>query len=172
MDFLTQPELNIALEGKNKEMSNKDWDKINRQAWGTVHLYLAKDQRHFVIRETKANELCKKLEDKYMTKSMGNHLYLKKNRFHFQCHAGISMYKHLNDYNKILVDLQNLEINIICGVKALLLLNSLSDNDHLIATLLYGKRESYCESIFYFFFYLVFYPIISYIMKYTCNDMF
>lgn len=60
MDFLTQLELNIALEGKNKEMSNKDWDKINRQAWGTVHLYLAKDQRHFVIRETKASELCKK----------------------------------------------------------------------------------------------------------------
>ena len=115
---------------------------------------------------------CARNEDKYMTKSMGNHLYLKKNLFHFQCHTGISTNQHLNDYNKIFVALQNLEINIICGVKALLLLKSLSDNDHLIATLLYGKRESYCESIFYFFFYLVFYHIVSYIMKYTCKDMF
>ena len=107
-----------------------------------------------------------------MTKSVEKRLYLKKMLFHFQYHASISMSEHFNDYNKILVDLQNLEINIICGVKALLLLKSLSDNDHLIATLLYGKRESYCESIFYFFFYLVFYPIVSYIMKYTCKDTF
>uniref|UniRef100_A0A2N9IA27 Retrotransposon Copia-like N-terminal domain-containing protein n=1 Tax=Fagus sylvatica TaxID=28930 RepID=A0A2N9IA27_FAGSY len=84
MDVLVQQELDIALEDKPEEMSTKDWEKINRQACGTIRLCLAKDQKYFVMRETKAKELWKKLENKYMTKSMENRLYLKKNLFCFQ----------------------------------------------------------------------------------------
>ena len=52
------------------------------------------------------------------------------------------MSKHLNDYNKILANLQNLEVEIKDMDKALLLLNSLPDTyDHLIITLLYRKNE-------------------------------
>ena len=52
------------------------------------------------------------------------------------------MSEHLNDYNKILANLQNLEVDISSEYKALLLLNSLPDTyDHLITTLLYGKDE-------------------------------
>ena len=52
------------------------------------------------------------------------------------------MFEHFNGYNKILTDLQNLEVEIKEKDKALLLLNSLPDTyDHLIATLLYGKNE-------------------------------
>ena len=73
---------------------------------------------------------------------MENHLYLKKKLFHFQYHASISMFEHLNDYNKILADLQNLEVEIKDEDKALLLLNSLPDTyDHLITTLLYGRMK-------------------------------
>ena len=32
-------------------MSNKDWEKINRQACGTIRLCLAKNQKYFVLRE-------------------------------------------------------------------------------------------------------------------------
>ena len=88
----------------------------------------------FELSETKAKELWKKLEDKYMTKSVKNHLYLKKKLFHFQYRAGISMSKYLNDYNKILADLQNLAVDISSEDKALLLLNSLPNNyDHLLS---------------------------------------
>ena len=52
------------------------------------------------------------------------------------------MSEHLNDYNKILDDLQNLEVEIKDEDKALLLLNSLPDTyDYLITTLLYRKNE-------------------------------
>ena len=68
-------------------------------------LCLAKNQKYFVMRETKAKEFRKKLEDKYMTKSVENRLYLKKKLFRFQYRVGISMSKHFNDYNKILADL-------------------------------------------------------------------
>ena len=48
----------------------------------------------------------------------------------------------MNDYSKILADLQNLDVEILDEDKALLLLNYLPDTyDHLITTLLYGKNE-------------------------------
>ena len=75
-------------------------------------LCLAKNQKYFVMRETKAKEFRKKLEDKYMTKSVENRLYLKKKLFRFQYRAGISMSKHFNDYNKILADLQTSDVYI------------------------------------------------------------
>ena len=94
------------------------------------------------MRETKAKELWKMVKDKYMTKNVENRLYLKKKLFCLQYCAGISMFKHLNDYNKIIADLQNLEVEIKDEDKALLLLNSLLDTyDHLITTLLYWKNE-------------------------------
>ena len=130
------------MEDKPEEMLDKDWDKINRQACGTIRLCLAKDQKYFVMRKMKAKDLWKMLEDKYMTKSVENRLYLKKKLFRFQYRVGISMSEHLNDYNKILADLQNLEVEIKDEDKALLLLNSLRDTyDHLITTLLYGNNE-------------------------------
>ncbi|XP_058192579.1 uncharacterized protein LOC131309885 isoform X3 [Rhododendron vialii] len=52
------------------------------------------------------------------------------------------MIEHLNDYNKILADLQKLEVEILDEDKVLLLLNSLPNAyDHLITTLLYEKDE-------------------------------
>ena len=48
----------------------------------------------------------------------------------------------LNDYNKILADLQNLDIKILDEDKALLLLNRLPNTyDHLITMLVYRKDE-------------------------------
>ena len=52
------------------------------------------------------------------------------------------MHEHLNAFNKILADLQNLDVEIDDEDKALLLLNSLPDTyEHLTTTLLYGKDE-------------------------------
>ena len=67
-----------CLEDKLEEMLDKDWDKINRQACGTIRLCLAKDQKYFVMREMKAKEFWKMLKDKYMTKSVEIRLYLMK----------------------------------------------------------------------------------------------
>ena len=43
MDVLVQQELDITLEDKPEGMPNKDWEKISRQACGTICLCLAKD---------------------------------------------------------------------------------------------------------------------------------
>ncbi|GFZ19218.1 hypothetical protein Acr_27g0009570 [Actinidia rufa] len=141
LDVLIQQDLDITLEAKPDDISEKDWAKLNRQACGTIRLCLAKDQKYFVMKETSAKELWDKLENKYMTKSVENRLYLKKKLFRFQYKQGTSMNEHLNSFNKILADLQNLDVEIDDEDKALLLLNSLPETyEHLTTTLLYENR--------------------------------
>jgi hypothetical protein len=52
------------------------------------------------------------------------------------------MNEHLNDFNKMIADLKNLNVEINDEDKALLLLNSLPDTyEHPVTTLLYGKEK-------------------------------
>jgi cell division cycle protein 20 (cofactor of APC complex) len=52
------------------------------------------------------------------------------------------MNEHLNDFNKMIADLKNLDVEIDDEDKALLLLNSLPDTyEHLVTILLYGKGK-------------------------------
>ena len=140
MDVLAQQELDVTLEDKPGEMSEADWKKLNRQACGTIRLCLVNDQKYFVMKESMAKELWNKLEDKYMTKGIENKLYLKRKFFGFRYVEGTSMPEHLNNLNKILVDLQNLDVIIDDEDKAVVLINSLPDTyEHLTNTLMYGK---------------------------------
>ncbi|KAJ8616233.1 hypothetical protein MRB53_035605 [Persea americana] len=141
-DVLSQQELEIALEDKPSDMKDEEWKKINRQACSTIRLCLAKDQKYSVMRETSAKELWQKLEEKYMTKSLENRIYLKKKLFRFEYRQGISMTEHLDDFNKIIADLMNIDVTIDDEDKALLLLNSLPNSyDHFTHTLINGKIE-------------------------------
>ena len=69
------------------------------------------------MNKMKAQELWKKFEHKYMTKSMENRLYLKKKLFCFQDRKGISLFQHLNDYNKILADLKIWMLRLVMRIK-------------------------------------------------------
>lgn len=139
-DVLTQQDLNIALEDKPATMSDVDWQKLNRLACSTIRLCLAKPQKYAVMRETSAKELWQKLEDKYMTKSIENRLYLKKRLYRFQYKEGSKMIQHIDAFNKLIADLLNLDEEIEEEDKALILLNSLPDSyDHLATTLIHGK---------------------------------
>ncbi|KAJ8626068.1 hypothetical protein MRB53_019375 [Persea americana] len=94
------------------------------------------------MRRTSAKELWQKLEEKYMTKSLENRIYLKKKLFRFEYRQGIFMSEHLDDFNKIIADLMNIDVKIDDKDKALLLLNSLPNNyDHFTHTLINGKTE-------------------------------
>jgi hypothetical protein len=140
MNVLAQQELDVTLEDKPEEMSEANWRKLNSQACGIIRLCLAKDQKYFVMKETMAREMWNKLEDKYMTKGIENKLFLKRKFFGFRYVEGTSMLEHLNNLNKILVDLQNLEVEIADEDKAMVLINSLSDTyEHLATTLMYGN---------------------------------
>ncbi|KAH9659027.1 hypothetical protein KPL70_023708 [Citrus sinensis] len=153
LDVLCQQELDVALEEKPDVMDDNEWIKINRQACGTIHLCLAKDQKYSVMRETSAKKLWETLEEKYMKKSLENRLYMKKKLYRFTYTHGMSMNDHVNSFNKILADLLNLDERFEDEDKALLLLNSLPDEyDHLTTTLLHGKDsvtfDAVCSALY------------------------
>ncbi|CAN1285750.1 Retrovirus-related Pol polyprotein from transposon TNT 1-94, partial [Linum perenne] len=142
LDLLAMQDLDLTLDEKLEELSETEWAKLNRQACGTIRSCLGKDQKYPFMKITMAKELWDKLEAKYMQKSVENKLYLKKKLFRFDYKQGTSMVDHLNDFNKIITDLQNLDVDIADDDKALLLLNSLPESyEFLTTTLLHGKSE-------------------------------
>ena len=71
-----------------------------------------------------------------MQKSVENKLYFKKKHFHFDYKKGISMAEHLEDFNKFITDLLNLDVKIDDEDKASLLLNSLPESYEFLVTTL------------------------------------
>ncbi|BBH01937.1 hypothetical protein Prudu_012349, partial [Prunus dulcis] len=124
MDVLYQQELDMVLEDKPEDIDDKQWTRINLHACATIRSFLDKELKYPYMKETSAKKLWMKLEEKYMTKSAENRLFLKKRLFRFQYRSA------------------NLDVIIPDEDKALCLLNSLPDDyDHLTTTLLYGKSE-------------------------------
>nr|GEX87090.1 zinc knuckle CX2CX4HX4C [Tanacetum cinerariifolium] len=61
--------------------------------------------------ETTAAEVCSKLEALYMTKSLANKLYLKK-LYAFYMPTGRKIFEHIDELNKIVLDLEDIEEGI------------------------------------------------------------
>jgi len=53
-----------------------------------------------------------KLENLYMTKSLANKFYMKQKLYTFKMPIGRALEDHLDDFNKIILDLENIEIKI------------------------------------------------------------
>ena len=141
-DMLVQMNLHFTLGDKPDDLNEIEWEKVNLLACSSIRLCLAKEEKYTFTEYDTAKELWKAMEDKFMTKSIENQLYLKKRLFHFDYKKGISMNEYLNNFIKILTDLKNLDVQIDDEDKTLLLLNSLLDTyDHLTTTLLYGKEK-------------------------------
>ncbi|GKD78839.1 hypothetical protein Tco_1341460 [Tanacetum coccineum] len=59
--------------------------------------------------EVTAAGVWSKLETLYMTKSLANKLYLKKKLYTFYMLAGRKIFEHIDEFNKIVLDLANIE---------------------------------------------------------------
>ena len=83
-----------------------------------------------------------KLESLYMTKSLANRLCLKQQLYTFKMTESRTTTEQLADFNKILDDLENIEVKLEEEDKALLLLNSLPKSfEHFKDAILYGKDQ-------------------------------
>ncbi|GJR99472.1 hypothetical protein Tco_0315981 [Tanacetum coccineum] len=101
-----------------------------------------------ITKETTATGIWKKLETLYMTKSLANHLYLKKKLYTFQMHQGKSQSKHIDEFQKLVGDLAAIDTAISDEDQALLLLTSLpSSYDNFLETLLYGRDTLKLEDV-------------------------
>ena len=75
-----------------------------------------------------------------MTKSLANRLFLKQRLYTFKMPMGRTIEEHLDEFMKVILDLENIDIKIDVEDQALLLLKSLpSSYETLSDTLMYGR---------------------------------
>ncbi|GKC42103.1 retrovirus-related pol polyprotein from transposon TNT 1-94 [Tanacetum coccineum] len=126
---------------KPADMKAQTKAELNKKTHSAVILCLGNKVLREITRETTAAGVWSKLETLYMTKSLANKLYLKKKLYTFYMPAGRKISEHIDEFNKIFLDLSNIEVKFEDEDLALLLLTSLpASYEHFVDTLLYGRE--------------------------------
>jgi len=115
---------------------------MNRTVYGLIKSCLTHDIKYHVLHEISARQLWEILKKKYLTKSIKSRLQLKRRLYRFQMKRGLSVDEHMNNYTKLLTDLVNVYVKIDEEDKAVILLNSLSDEKYetFTLTLINGRQ--------------------------------
>ncbi|GJV02855.1 retrotransposon protein, putative, ty1-copia subclass [Tanacetum coccineum] len=83
-----------------------------------------------------------------MTKSLANKLYLKKKLYTFYMPDERNIFEHIDELNKIVLDLANIKVKFEDEDLALLLLTSLPTSyEHFVDTFLYGREALSLEDV-------------------------
>src|SRR5436189_2232937 len=110
------------IRKKPSTMDEDDWKEIDVKAKATIILCLSDEVLYNVLNEDTAAGMWNRLESLYMTKSLSNKLYMKKQLYCLRVAEGTPILQHLNDFNKIMLAL---EVKMEEEDKALILLSSL-----------------------------------------------
>nr|GEU60888.1 zinc finger, CCHC-type [Tanacetum cinerariifolium] len=98
-----------SLEVLPADMEGQTKAELNKKAHSVVILCLGSKVLREVIEETTAARVWLKLETLYMTKSLANKLYLKKKLYTIYMLTGRKNFEHVDEFNKIVLDLVNIE---------------------------------------------------------------
>ncbi|GJZ37344.1 retrovirus-related pol polyprotein from transposon TNT 1-94 [Tanacetum coccineum] len=146
--LLIQHGCEAALEVLPADMKAEAKAELNKKAHSAVILCLGNKVLREVTGETTAAGVWTKLETLYMTKSLANKLYLKKKLYTFYMPTGRKISEHIDEFNKIVLDLANIEVKFEDEDLALLLLTSLpASYEHFVDTLLYGREALTLEDV-------------------------
>ena len=148
--MLIQQGLSAALETeKEKETAAVDLDEkavakraeIAAKAHSVVVLCLGDKVLREVAKETTAAGILKKLENLYLTKSLANRLCMKQRVYSYKFLEEKGILEQLEDFNKAIDDLENIDVTIGDEDKAILLLNALPKSyDQLRDAIMYGRE--------------------------------
>nr|GEX30507.1 APETALA1 like protein [Tanacetum cinerariifolium] len=98
--------------------------------------------------KTTVAEIWMKLTSLYMTKSLAKRLYLKRKLFTYYMSQGTKLGDHIDEFNKLIVDLVNINIEIEDKDQALMLLTPLpSSYEKFVETLFYGRESLTIEDV-------------------------
>ncbi|GKC14496.1 zinc finger, CCHC-type containing protein [Tanacetum coccineum] len=146
--LLIQHGCEAALEVLPTDMEAQTKAELNKKAHSAVILCLGNKVLREVTKETTAVGVWSKLETLYMEKSLANKLYLKKKLYTFYMPAGQKISEHIDEFNKIVLDLANIEVKFEDEDLALLLLTSLpASYEHFVDTFLYGWEALTLEDV-------------------------
>ncbi|GJZ51941.1 hypothetical protein Tco_0606456, partial [Tanacetum coccineum] len=107
--LLIQHECKAVLEVLPMDVEAEAKAEINKKAHSAVILCLGNKVLREVIEEMITAGVWSKLDTLYMTKSLDNKLYLKKKLYTFYMPAGRKFSEHIDEFNKIVLDLANIE---------------------------------------------------------------
>ena len=141
--LLIQQGLYGTLEDKKPtEIEKAKWEDMKLRAASTIRLALAPEIKCDVLEEDIPKSLWEKLTKTYQSKSLANKLFLKKDLFGLEMEEDGDLRDHLNRFNGLINQLNNLDEKLKDEDKAILLLVSLPKKYNIVITsLLVGKTK-------------------------------
>jgi len=122
-------------------MSQAEKTEMVDKARSAIVLCLGDKVLRDVAKEPTAASMWSKLESLYMTKSLAHRQFLKQQLYSFKMVESKTVTEQLTEFNKILDDLENIEVKLEDEDKAILLLCALPRSfESLKDTMLYGKE--------------------------------
>ena len=110
---------------KPKSVTEEQWNDMDEKAFRIIQLCLSREVLREVINANSAADIWSKLGSIYMTKSLANKLRLKERLFTLCMSEGTPVQSHLDEFNFIIIDLENLDVKIDDEDKAVLIIFSL-----------------------------------------------
>ncbi|GKB54371.1 retrovirus-related pol polyprotein from transposon TNT 1-94 [Tanacetum coccineum] len=125
-----------------REHGSSEKDALIKKTYITLIICLGDRVLREVTKETTAVGIWTKLTSLYMSKFLANRLYLKKKLYTYYMSPGTKLGDHIDEFNKLILDLANIDIKIEDEDQALMLLTSLSSSyENFMKTLLYGRES-------------------------------
>ncbi|XP_065852126.1 retrovirus-related Pol polyprotein from transposon TNT 1-94 isoform X2 [Euphorbia lathyris] len=129
IDYLYSKKLRLPLSKvKPADMSQEDWELLDRQVLGVIRLTLTRNVAHNVAETKSTTEMMRLLSDMYEKPSANNKVHLMKKLFNLRMGDNASVAEHINEFNTIVTQLMSVDITFDDEVHALILLASLPNN--------------------------------------------
>ena len=133
--------IDVEALGKLKASDANKAREIDSKAHSAILLSLGDEVLREVSKEKEALAIWEKLEALYMKKSLANRLYLKKKLYTLEMKDTKGLRKHLDEFYKIMLNLNSISVKIEDEDQAIILLSSLPKSyEHFVDTMLYGKQ--------------------------------
>jgi hypothetical protein len=142
-DVLRKQGVVKALVGKSKKpksITDEEWNEIDARTLSVIRLCLVDDVLFNIVTEKTIVGLWTNLESLYITKSLMNMIFLKRQLYSLRVKEGTKIVDHLNTFNTLLVQLTSMGVKFESEDKAISLLCYFSESwDHFVTSISFNS---------------------------------